>query len=179
MESSKETQSTDKQQGNHKADRGVLYVIWGDSKETEKWLQRSMQSLRQYHPDMPVHIERFDIGSKINKTKICDLSPFEQTAYLDNDTVVMGRLDFGFDKAGQFGLACCINENPWARRFGDSQLSGDMVEYNSGVLFFTDKARPVFDQWHDKFSAVDGSLLHYQDKQLCRMPAADQASLLI
>ncbi|MEJ0070814.1 MAG: hypothetical protein WDO24_21130 [Pseudomonadota bacterium] len=34
-------------------------------------------------------------------------SPFETTVYLDADTVVLGRLDYGFEMAERFGLACC------------------------------------------------------------------------
>jgi len=40
-------------------------------------------------------------------------------------------------------LACCICENPWARRYGG--LQGDLVEYNTGVQFFTRAAKPYFD----------------------------------
>jgi hypothetical protein len=34
-----------------------------------------------------------------------EVTPFEETLFLDNDTVVLGRLDYGFQKASQFGLA--------------------------------------------------------------------------
>lgn len=162
-----------------KAQRGILYVVWGQSPEIEDKLARAIKSAEYHHPELPIHVERLDTGSKITKTTMFEISPFEETLFLDNDTVVLGRLDYGFEKARQFGLACCINENPWARRFGDAKLSGDVVEYNSGVLFFTERAKAVFDTWHAIFSEVDSSLLHYQDKQLCRMPATDQASFAL
>lgn len=163
----------------YKARRGVVYVVWGDTKKAEKWMQRSITSLRQYHPDIPVHVERFDTGSKINKTRLCELTPFEETAYLDNDTVVMGNLDFAFDKARQFGLACCINECPWAKRYSDDRLCGDMVEYNCGILFFTRKAKPVFDAWEKLFPTTDASILHMKKEQLCIMPVANQGSFAL
>jgi len=126
-----------------------------------------------------IHIERFEAGGKINKTRICELSPFEQTAFLDNDTVVMGNLDYGFEKAGQFGLSCVINECPWARRYSDPRLSGDMIEYNSGVLFFTRKAKLVFDAWEKLFPTTDASIVHLKGNKNCLMPVADQESLAL
>ena len=114
-----------------------------------------------------------------NKTKICNLSPFEQTVFLDNDTIVMDNLDYGFDKAEQFGLSCCINECPWARRYGDRRLSRDMIEYNSGVIFFTKKAKPVFDAWTKLFSTTDSSIIHRNGDEDCLMPVADQGSFAL
>jgi len=72
-------------------------------------------------------------------------SPFETTVYLDADTVVLGRLDYGFEMAERFGLACCHCVNPWLRRYVG--VTGDLVEYNTGVLFFAAAAREVFDRW--------------------------------
>jgi hypothetical protein len=63
-----------------------------------------------------------------------ELSPFEETLYLDADTVVLDRLDFGFEQAARFGVACCICECPWARRYRGLP-NDDGVEYSTGVLF--------------------------------------------
>lgn len=162
-----------------KTNRGVFYAIWGDSKKITDSLDRSIQSVNKYHPELPIHVERFENRNKINKTKICELSPYEVTAFLDNDTVILGSLDYGFEKAEQFGLACCINENPWARRYTDEKLYGDMIEYNSGVLFFTKKAKPVFDAWAEIFEDVDASLFHKTDGKLSFQPIGDQGSFAL
>lgn len=162
-----------------KAKRGIIYMIWGNEEKHEQTLQKSIASVREYHPELPIHIERLETGGKINKTRICDLSPFEETAFLDNDTVVMGRLDFGFEKARQFGLSCVINECPWARRYSDPRLSGDVVEYNSGVLFFTKKAKPVFNTWEKLFPTTNASIIHIQNDKNCLMPVADQGSFAL
>jgi len=129
--------------------RGVLYIVWGDKVETP--LQRSMASLRKHHPDLPIHVERLptphhDRGLSL-KSGMGKMTPFESTLYLDADTLVMGKLDAGFERAEQFGLACCICECPWLRRY-DPALA-DRVEYNTGVLFFSPLAKPVFDRWPD------------------------------
>ncbi len=155
------------------SDRGVLYMVWGSEKDAV--LDRSLASLRAHHPDLPVHVERLDEGaSLLDKARMADLSPFRETLYLDLDTVVLGNLDFGFQKAGEFGLACCICECPWARRYGG--LSGDTVEYNTGVLFFTEKAKGLFKAWGEAVHGLDSSILFLMDDgKPARMPLNDQA----
>jgi len=160
-----------------KAKRGILYIIWGKNKKIEDMLAAAVASVQKYHPELPVHIERLETGSKITKTKMFDMSPFEETLFLDNDTKVLGRLDYGFEKASQFGMALTLNGCPLARRYRDKRLKGDMIEYSSGVIFFTPKAKAVFDAWQELFPQIDCSILHFQNNQLCLMPAADQASL--
>src|SRR5438067_13488813 len=95
--------------------RGVLYMKWGE--KADRYYQRSVASLRKFHPDWPVHVHECPTDSNLLiKANMFDFSPFEQTLYLDVDTYVLGALDYGFEKAAQFALACCICENPWARR---------------------------------------------------------------
>src|ERR1035437_3796076 len=96
--------------------RGVLYMKWGTKVDTA--FQRSLASLRKFHPDLPVQVAEMPPNATLlEKARILDVSPFEETLYLDVDTIVMDRLDFGFEKAAKFGLACGICECPWARRY--------------------------------------------------------------
>lgn len=81
----------------------------------------------------------------MQKSKMSSLTPFDSTLYLDVDTVVMGCLDHGFEQSERFGIACCICECPWLRRYGAEQQ--DRTEYNTGVIFFTRAAREVFATW--------------------------------
>lgn len=152
--------------------RGVVYVYWGDRCREE--LDRSRRSLAEWHPELPVHEIRIPDGSSLlDKPVMFGRSPFDATLFLDTDTVVLDRLDFGFEKAGKFGLACCICESPWARRFGD--LHGDIVEYNTGVIFFNRTARPVFEAWEKANRAVDSSIIFRSGRKLMRMMNNDQA----
>ena len=113
--------------------RGVLYVVWGEYDGGA--LERSRQSLARVHPDMPVEVIELPAGSTLlDKARMMELSPFEETLFLDADTVVLDDLSYGFEQVRRFGLACSICECPWARRY--TGLSGDMVEYNTGVLLF-------------------------------------------
>ena len=152
--------------------RGVLYIVWG--RVDRSLLDRSMASLASHHPDLPVHVAELPPDSTLlDKARMADVSPFEETLFLDADTVVLGDMAFGFEKARQFGLAVSICECPWARRY--TGLSGDTVEYNTGVVFFTGRARPVFDAWKKAVREVDSSLVFVSGGEYKKMPLNDQA----
>ncbi len=153
------------------AGRGVVYMVWGDIDEAI--LDRSRASIAEHHPELPVHVVRSPTGSLLDKARLFDVSPFAETLYLDMDTVVLGALDFGFEAARRTGLALCICECPWARRYGG--LSGDLVEYNTGVMFFTRQARAVFKAWAGCAADIDSSIVFIHEGQTMRMPLNDQA----
>jgi hypothetical protein len=161
-----------------KSGRGVLYIVWGEKGEAA--LPRSQASLKAHHPELPVEVVRLPpagdpIEMLLRKAGMFDMSPFEETLFLDADTVVMGRLDYAFEKARAFGLACCICECPWARRYMQNKM-GDRIEYNTGVLFFTPKAKPIFDAWKDYAGKMDSSIAFVQNEELIKMSHNDQAS---
>ena len=157
--------------------RGVLYLKWkGNREAVEAAFERSLESLKRWHPELPHTVIELPDGSNyLDKVAMMDMSPYETTLYLDCDTVLMGRVDYGFAAAEQFGLACCINENPWANRHGGIKV--ETVEYNAGVMFFTKQVKPLFDKWKELAAWVDSSVLFYRDGELCRMNVNDQASL--
>ena len=150
--------------------RGVIYIYWGGKYEAE--LQRSIDSVKRHHPELPIEtIKLADNATLLDKATMMDKSPFESTVFLDTDTVILGRLDFGFEKAEKFGLACCICECPWARRFAG--LSGDTIEYNTGVLFFTRQAKPVFDGWKANAATVDSVIRMIMHGRIGVLPGMD------
>ncbi|MFH1985904.1 MAG: hypothetical protein ABIL58_29060 [Pseudomonadota bacterium] len=156
--------------------RGILYITWGDKPDAV--LQRAMDSAARHHGELPVHVVRLPAeATLLEKAAMFDMTPFEETLFLDADTVVLGRLDFGFDKAVRHGMACAICECPWARRY--TGLSGDLVEYNTGVIFFTAAARPVFDAWRALAAAVDSSTPIFVKDRLAHMPLNDQAGFAL
>lgn len=156
------------------SERGVIYMVWGD--KVEAVLERSRRSLAEQHPELPVEVVRLTaedpVKALLEKARMLRHTPFRETLFLDADTVVLGRLDFGFAKAQRFGLACCINECPWARRY--PSLSGDMIEYNTGVLFFTETAKPLFEAWERLAPQLDSSIPFVHKGKPARMPFNDQ-----
>jgi hypothetical protein len=164
------------------SNRGVLYIVWGHDDKTECGLGRSIQSLKEIHPELPVEVCRLEstdpIEGLLQKARMFELSPFRETLFLDADTVVLGRLDFGFAKAKEFGLACCISLCPWAKRH--TGVHGETVEYNTGVMFFGPQAKPVFENWAKLAPQIDSSINWYDELgQLRRMRHADQGSFAV
>lgn len=157
--------------------RGVIYLVWGGETH-ERLLNRSMTWLKKSHPDIKIAVHRLDEPADLlDKSRMYDLSPFETTLFLDTDTVVLGNIDFIFDRAEKHGIACCICEEPWARRY--PSIRGDVVEYNTGVLAFS-KLHPwcyeVFDEWKRIGRDIDSSITFYNGPgDLARMPCNDQA----
>ena len=99
-------------------ERGALYIVWGEA--AGGLLDRSVASLKRFHSNVPIHVERLPEGAGLlDKARMLTMSPFETTVFLDADTVVLGPLDFGFEMARRDGLACCICECPWAARYGE------------------------------------------------------------
>ncbi|MBI5108649.1 MAG: hypothetical protein HZA62_07860 [Rhodocyclales bacterium] len=161
--------------------RGIISIYWGDKAALP--LERLLASTQKFHPELPhefIEIEsRLDGAFQLQeKARMFDLSPFDETLYLDCDTVVLGRLDYGFNKAlvADSGLALAICECPWARRY-PKIFSGDEIEYNTGVVFFTRKAEPVFRQWQENASVLDSTIVCLDHNQEMRvMPSNDQGT---
>jgi hypothetical protein len=157
--------------------RGVLYIAWKGHTDPTAMLERSIASLKQHHPDLPHHVEWLPDGSTLlDKAKMADLSPFDETLFLDADTVVMGNLDFGFAKALRHGMAITINVNPWARRYAALRTAGDIVEFDTGVIFFNRShgpTRDVFDGWKRRVGQ-DSSVHFIGPSGLARMAHNDQ-----
>jgi hypothetical protein len=140
--------------------RGVLYLVWGDRAETA--VNRSILSLKEFHPELDYEVRRLPPDTSpfkglLEKSSMMDFSPFDETLFLDADTILLDRLDFGFAQALRVGLACCICECPWSRRYRGLPKD-DGVEYNTGVLFFTRDAEPLFRRWKILSSVVDSAI---------------------
>jgi len=161
--------------------RGALYVIWepatphADSGFFKRFLDRAVTSFRAFHPELPYHVATLPRGSTLHdKAGMFEHSPFDVTVFLDADTVVLGRLDYGFEMAERFGLACCHCVNPWLRRYVG--VTGDLIEYNTGVLFFSEAARPVFDDWRIAAPLLDSRATFVRDGHVAVSPRDDQLS---
>jgi hypothetical protein len=140
--------------------RGVLYIVWGDRARTA--VKRSIASVQQVHPELPQKVIELPPGTDpirglLEKSRMMEFTPFDETLFLDADTVVLDRLDFGFEQALRFGVACCICENPWARRYRGLPKD-DGIEYNTGVLFFNRGAETLFRRWQELASVVDSAI---------------------
>jgi hypothetical protein len=144
-------------------------------------LQRSIDALTRVHPELPWTVRDLPPGSTLlDKPAMFDLSPYEETLFLDVDTEVLGRLDFGFEQAARHGLACVICEAPYASRYSRS-ITGDLIEYNTGVLFFTraDPVAKVFSRWARLAHTLDSAIEFTQNGRRITMPFNDQAGFAV
>jgi hypothetical protein len=161
--------------------RGILSIYWGD--ESKLPIERLRASVKKFHPELPHEIIKVDApsgepGSLNKKAQMFELSPFEETLFLDLDTVVLGRLDFGFEKAKKFGIAIAICESPWGKRY-PKIFTGDEIEYNTGVIFFSKGAAKVFTRWNELANTVDSSIIGVSEQGVYTMPANDQGSFAL
>src|SRR5258708_21898548 len=163
------------------AGRGALFIVWepatprADGFSIKPFLARAVGSFSAYHPELPTHVVNLPPGSTLHdKAGMFDHAPFETTVFLDADTVVLGRLDYGFEMAERFGLACCHCVSPWLRRYNG--VVGDDIEYNTGVLFFTKAAQAIFDHWHGVSPLLDSNARFIRDGQVRISPRDDQLS---
>ena len=158
--------------------RGVVYIVWGDLAKAR--VKTSIASLKRFHPDWPVHVQ--ELGAEfegyrglLEKSRMNDFSPFEETLYLDADTTVMGPLDYGFEQAERFGLACTHCVCPWARRYNKIPQRADTVEYSTGAMFWVKaKMQGLFDEWKRATAVLDSTILFNQDGKVLRAPYGDQ-----
>jgi hypothetical protein len=134
-------------------------MTWGSTPA----LIRSRASVAHWHPELPQHVVNLpDDSTVLVKSRMCDLSPFDETLFLDADTTVLGRLDYGFERAGLYGITLTISANPWQRRYYNMECPPDAVEYSSGVVFFTkNRDGAVFRRW--KMQGLDSRCKYAND----------------
>jgi hypothetical protein len=156
------------------AQRGVLFIAWETAAaEQTALLARAVASLADFHPELPYHVVHLPGTARhVEKSRIGALTPFEVTAYLDVDSLVLGRLDFAFEMAERYGLACCIGENPWRRRYVG--VTGDVIEYDTGVLFFGPGARPALELWTHLAPALHAPISYADGGQAKQAPRDDR-----
>ena len=159
--------------------RGVVYIVWGTAHD--QYLERSISSLKSIHPELPYEVFRLPddpvpYRGLLAKSRMMAMTPYDETLYLDTDTIIMDRLDCGFDKAIKFGLACAFCECPWARRYRGFGKCDD-IEYNTGVIFFTRAAEGVFRRWEELAPTFDSLIWHIgSDGVRSYMPFNDQGA---
>jgi hypothetical protein len=159
------------------ANRGILFVVWGEYNKEE--LIRSVESISSTGLPYVVRILPTTFGLH-NKAWMYDLSPYDETLYLDTDTVVMGDLGIGWDQMGKHGLSLCICEAPFALRF--EGIKKDIIEYNTGVMFFKKdpEVKKLFDKWKELTLTVDDRCYFFKnDGQKYVCPKNDQASFAV
>src|SRR5258706_8764884 len=152
--------------------RGVLFLAWAVADDAIA-RGRAIAALQAVHPELPIHVASLPgAPTTLDKAGMAELSPFDATLYLDDDAHVLGRLDFGFEMAERYGLACCHADNPWRRRHVG--VASEACEYDTGVLFFTRAVKPVFETWRRLAPLATQPVAVVEDGAIRQLPADDR-----
>lgn len=132
--------------------RGIVYYVWGKYNKTD--LNKSIESLKKFGYDYHVHHDKSDkLAHLQKKVGMFDVSPFETTLFLDTDTIVKDNLDYGFEMAEKYELACSIAPAsvtyPWLKGEMRNFVHKDLPQYNTGVIFFTRNTEAIFKRWRE------------------------------
>ncbi len=148
--------------------RAIVYVAWGEPylKEASasalsaarvgvsRVLVTDPETARSLPDESPFeHVveHRFTLSSKLAKVEMLDVLPeeYDSFLFLDTDTTVLLDIDQGFERAERHGIAMAQAahyslEHFWG--FGavlerQGFRSRDVLQYNSGVIFFTREPR--------------------------------------
>ena len=151
--------------------RGVVYVAWG--KAHVDVARRSAASVKRHNPGLPCAIwcaaeddttgfdQAFVIPDGMTRPKVgaLKLSPYDETLYLDNDTIIRADLGSLFDLLQRFDL-CGAHVKLWHRprhrRMWRTDVPETFPEINCGVLLYRKSARTVafFDDWQAAYDAA-------------------------
>jgi lipopolysaccharide biosynthesis glycosyltransferase len=136
--------------------RGILYYMWGNDPKQKKLLERSIESAKKFGYDYDVVWDNSEYKGFRKRIDLYYKSSFDTTLYLDADTVIMDNIDYGFEMAEKYGLACCIAPASSAydalkQHKNDliTKMPVDLPQYNCGVLFFSERKRAemIFEYW--------------------------------
>jgi hypothetical protein len=169
------------------ADKGVVYIALGEAAVSEQ--QASLKTLRQYHPDWKVYTfgSEMRIGQKSDfiptagqkeilrsmsrglKVDLYNLSPFDETLYLDADTRVRGSLQCGFDylEAGcelviapssQQGEDWLWHVSEEERNQTEAEIGYKPLQLQAGVMWFRKcvSIEKLFTAWREEWSRYKG-----------------------
>lgn len=141
---------------NKVAEKGYLYIAYGEAFTKEALL--SIESLRRF-TDIPIALytdqpqEMFEGNKNIDvlanikanhlraKVDYMDQSPFENTVFLDTDTVIVRNCDDLFDLLGRFDIGIVNDYARKRKKYADvvpeyGEIPYAFSEGNSGVIAF-------------------------------------------
>ena len=118
--------------------KGIVYFVWGDY--NEGLLDRSIESVKKFGYNHSVVIDRSKNVGLAKRCNLFDCSPYDLTLFLDIDTIVKNNIDFGFEMAKKYGIACCIAPASSSYYAADNDaikelIPVDLPQYNCGVIF--------------------------------------------
>ena len=159
--------------------RGVIYIAYGEAARYEAG--ESIESLRRWHPLLPISVigepvagakripfGQCDKGGRWAKVNLYDLSPYEQTLYIDADTRVHQFLDAGFDMlADGWDMVITASGHQgsdmlWHLDEEDREATlrevGPMLQLQGGLFWFArnERIKRFFEAWRTEWLRFQG-----------------------
>lgn len=166
--------------------RGAVYIVHGE--KAVKAAEKSIDYFMQNNPypvavigdfiEMTQQIYFDDVNSKgrFTKVNLFDLSPFDQTLYLDADTVPHADLTAGFDilddgfdvvimPSSQQGNDCLWHVEEEERKYTFDLVGNNPLQLQAGLFYFRKNKRTK-------------QLFHYWKMEWYQFVGQDQGALL-
>lgn len=150
--------------------RGALYIAFGD--QFMKELRFSAESVKKYNPDLHITVftdKEFEcefvddvkivtvrhLRPKIDYIKF---SPYEESLFLDTDTIINHSLDDLYGILQKYDMALVHDLARKRKKFKDTipeygEIPYSFSEINTGVIAFrnNERVKSLFDQWRVNF----------------------------
>lgn len=150
--------------------RGITYVAWGKCiPEAEKsavsakehGLRSSLITNEDYKGsffDKIIHHPN-ELSQGFNIVSTYELSPWDETLWLDTDTLILDDLTFAFDMAAIHGIAIVIAPHSSLRGRGIEGIPEEAPEYNCGAVWVNSNHPAIVDfgkKWKNEAEGYNG-----------------------
>ena len=151
-------------------EKGVLYIAYG--KNFIKELCFSAQTLKRHNPDLHITVfsDKEFTSEFVDDVRIIDVkhlrpkidyiheSPYEQTLFLDTDTIITYKLDDMFQLLETYDVAAVHDLARKRKKYSSSIPEYERIPYcfsevNTGVIVFENNERvsKLFERWRHYF----------------------------
>ena len=150
--------------------RGVLYIVFGD--EFIQEMKFSAESVKKYNPDLPItvfsdrnvecefidDVQIMEVRHMRPKIDYINQAPYEQTLFLDTDTIVNHKLDDLFGILEKYDIALAHDLARKRKKFFYTipeygKIPYSFSEVNTGVMVFNknERVQKLFEAWRENF----------------------------
>ena len=144
--------------------RGITYVAWGkciaeaerSSMSAKRFGYKSClitnENIESNYFDKIIK-SREEFTQDFNILSSYNLSPWDETLWLDSDTLVLGNLDYAFEKAKDFGISIVIAPHSFLGGRKLKNIDNESPEYNCGAMWI-DRNHPSMLNFGEKWQQI-------------------------
>lgn len=150
--------------------RGVLYIVFGN--EFIQEMKFSAESVKKYNPNLPItvfsdrniecefidDVQIMEVRHMRPKIDYINMAPYDQTLFLDTDTIVNHSLNDLFGILDKYDIALAHDLARKRKKFFHTipeygEIPYSFSEVNTGVMAFNknEKVQKLFSAWRENF----------------------------